>query len=349
MNQKLAHAVIAASLSLAGCGGGGGNTSAAPVTPPAPVTPAPQPPVLVVQPASIQGAVAPSYTASSKEIAAFNAFAAFRSAMGLGPVNQSSSIDTAAANHAEYVGLNGGDTHTEVAGKPGFTGAQVKDRLIAAGYGATDAGEVMGWRGTADSSAEAIENLLGTVYHRALMMSEHWTDMGIASSSNGSVLIDFGSSASFTQRAAGDFVGVYPADNQANVALNHSPEWPNPFPDIDGSNGAFCTKTSYPISIMSQASTKLTVTTFTVTELGAAAAEPARLLTTDTDATNLLRQNMAFLVGKAAFKPNTTYVVRFVGSATGSATGAKDGVMAIDKIWRFVTKPAREYYCSTQT
>ncbi len=99
-----------------------------------------------------------------------------------------------------------------------------------------------------------------------------------------------------------------------------------------------CKKTSYPIHLASEASTTLSVTSFTVTEQGQTTPLDVRLITKATSAqdTQYLSANIAFIVGKAPFKPNTKYNVRFVGTATGSATGTTNG-MAIDKSWSFST------------
>ena len=358
MQNKFALTTIAATLSLAlvGCGGGGSDSPAStPVAPTPPVAPAPTPtptPTPVVLAATTQAAVAPTYVASSQQLSAFNALASFRTSLGLGPVNQSTKIDMAAQNHSDYVALNNGGAtpHDEVAGKPGFTGVSVKDRLVTAGYAATDASEVMGWTGANADAAEVIEGLVATVYHRVIMMGQGWTDLGIAPpvvsadiTASRPAYIDFGT-LTVKQNVAGDYVGVYPANNQTAIGLTHAPEAPNPFADIDGTAGSFCAKTSYPISLMTQQSTKLAVTSFTVTEEGQTAPIDVRLLTSATDKTGLLPQYVAFIVGKVPFKASTKYNVRFTGTATGTATGAANGVMSIDKSWSFTTA-AKDYRC----
>lgn len=359
MQNKFALTTIAATLSIAlvGCGGGGGgSTASTPVASnPAPVVPTPVPtptPTPVVLAATTQAAVAPTYMAGSQQLSAFNALASFRTALGLGPVNQNTKIDMAAQNHSDYVALNNGGAtpHDEVAGKPGFTGVSVKDRLVTAGYAATDASEVMGWTGANADAAEVVEGLAATVYHRVIMMNQGWTDLGvappvIAADINASrpAFIDFGM-LTMKQNVAGDYVGVYPANNQTAIGLTHAPEAPNPFADIDGTAASFCAKTSYPISVMTQESTKLAVTSFTVTEEGQTTPIDVRLITSATDKTGLLPQYVAFIVGKVPFKASTKYNVKFTGTATGTATGAANGVLNIDKAWSFTTA-AKDYRC----
>lgn len=332
---------------LAGCGGGGGDK--APVinpTPPVvtnptePVTPTPTP-TPTPQAANLQTAAAPTYAAGSSEAKAFQKLNAFRTMQGLGPVNQNANADVAAKNHAAYVMTNqsGATPHDEVVGKPGFTGVDVLSRLIAAGYPATGATEVIAFSIMFPSDeGSAIDNLANTVYHRAAMMNQGMTAVGIAPENPESPLyVNIGRTT--PQINAGDYVGVYPANNQTGVWLSHSVESPNPFyQEMDMTQENMCTKTSTPVSLTSEASTTLNVTSFTVTEEGQTAPLDARLITkaTSTQDNTYLAPNVAFLVGKASFKPNTKYNVRFVGKATGAATGSVAG-LAIEKSWNFTT------------
>jgi len=347
MQNKFALTLAATlSLALVGCGGGGGGSSTqAPTTPPVATNPTPTPTVLA---ASTQAAATPTYLAGSEQMTAFTALTAFRAAMALPPVNQSTKIDMAAQAHSDYIANNVGVTsvHEETAGKPGFTGVTVKERLLAASYVATNAGEVIGWTGEMAVASEAIEGLSATVYHRVIMMREDWTDVGIAPPVNNPgrpAYIDFGI-ASVQQNVAGDYVGVYPANGQTAVGLTHAPEDPNPFADIDGTAASFCAKTSFPISVMTQRSTKLAVSNFTVTEAGQTTPLNVRLVTSDSDKSGFVPQNVAFIVGKAPFKPSTKYNVTFTGTATGLATGAANGVLNISKSWSFTTN-TKDYRC----
>jgi uncharacterized protein YkwD len=338
--SKLSAAGIAVTLALAGCGGGGGSSSSpvanSPTTPTVPIGP-----VSTLQAASLQTAAPTTYTAGSTADVAFKKLNAFRAVQNLGPVNQNANADIAAKNHQFYVFMNqsGANGHVEVAGNPGFTGVDVKSRLVAAGYPATIASEVIAFGlQSGNPDATALDNLINTVYHRAAMMTQGFTVVGIAGDDNDNPLyVDFG--ATKAQVNAGDYVGVYPANGQTGVFLTHSMEAPNPFyQELEMTQANMCTKTSSPISLTSEASTTLSVTTFTVTEAGQTTPLDVRLITNSTSAqdTSYLTPNAAFIVGKAPFKPNTTYNVRFVGKATGTATGATNG-LAIDKSWSFTT------------
>jgi uncharacterized protein YkwD len=341
MNNTKLTISISLMLALAGCGGGGGGTSSTPVAN-SPTTPAvPTTPVSTVQAASLQTAAPATYAAGSTADVAFKKLNAFRAVQGLGPVNQNANADIAAKNHQFYVYTNqsGANGHVEVVGNPGFTGVDPKARLIAAGYPTTTASEVIAFGlEQGNPNATAVDNLANTVYHRAAMMYQGFTVVGTAGDDdNNPLYIDFG--ATKAQINAGDYVGVYPANGQTGVFLTHSMEAPNPFyQELEMTQANMCTKTSAPVSLASEASTVLSVTTFTIAEAGQTTPLDMRLITSATSPqdTTYLGQNVAFVVGKAPFKPNTTYNVRFVGKATGTATGTTTG-LPIDKSWSFTT------------
>jgi uncharacterized protein YkwD len=329
------------SLAVAGCGGGSGDDKSpvatsptVPFVPPTVMTPS-------LQTASLQVAVAPTYEAGSSEAVALTKLNAFRISQGLGPLNQHASADIAAKNHATYVTTNqsGATPHAEVIGKPDFTGVDALDRLIAAGYSATDVKEIIAFSMQfPNPDYSAIDNLANTVYHRAVMMNQGMTVVGIAPENAKSPLyVNLGRTT--PQVNAGDYVGVYPAHNQTGVWLSHSVESPNPFYlEMEMTQKNMCAKTSAPVSLTSEASTTLSITSFTVTEEGQTASVDARLIAkaTSTQDNTYLTPNVAFLVGKTPFKPNTKYNVHFVGKATGAATGSVAGLM-IEKSWNFTT------------
>lgn len=337
----LPAASVFIAIAIAGCGGGGSSTeqSSTPTSPTA--TPNPSLPVANIQEASLQTAVTPTYAAGSYSEIAFNQLNSFRTAQGLGPLNQNANIDIAAKNHQDYVRINvgGSDPHSETAGNPGFTGLTPKDRMIAAGYPAIASSEVIAFSVQyPDPNASAITNLINGLYHRAGMMTQGLTSVGMApEDTNNPLYIDMGYTKA--QINAGNYVGVYPIHGQTGVWMVHSVESPNPFyQEMEMSLANMCAKTSSPVSIASEASTTLNVTSFTITEAGQSTPLDVRLFTkaTSKQDNTYLTSNVAFVVAKAPFKPSTTYTVHFVGKAVGSATGTTDG-LAIDKVWSFTT------------
>lgn len=345
--SALTTSTLITTLLFAGCGGGGSSSSPAATTPVAvapvsPVTPTPPTtPATAVQAASLQAAAVSNYTVGSNAESMFKSVNALRASMGLGPLVQNANVDIAVKNHANYVQTNqsGADPHGEVTGKPGFTGASVLDRVTAAGYAATTASEVIGFSPTWPSTTyNSVDTLASVLYHRNVMTLQGMTAIGVSGEDQANAgFIDI--AAIKQQVNAGDYVGVYPVDQQANVWLTHGVESPNPFyQEFDMTLANVCTKTSYPVSLASEASTTLAVTSFTITEDGQTTPLDLRLFTKATSAQDAayLGANVAFVVGKAPFKKSTKYNVHFIGTATGAATGSTTG-LKIDKSWSFTT------------
>ncbi len=340
--KKHICSILVATVALTACGGGGGGGTPTPAPGPLPTpapTPTPAPPA--VQVAALITATAASYPASAEESRVFTAINAFRTAQGLGPVQQSTLIDLAANNHAAYVRTHqsGADPHAEIAGKANFTGVNVLDRLVKAGYAATAATEVIAFNTTWPiTTGTVIDVLADSVYHRNAMIIQGMTHVGVApSDADSPTYIDLGYITA--QKNAGTYLGVYPVAGQTGLSLTHYVESPNPFYlEMAMTSENMCKFTSYPIHLASEASTSLSVTSFTVTEEGQASTLPVRLITkaTSPQDTAMLPTNIAFIVGKAPFKANTKYNVRFVGTANGSVTGTLNG-MPIDKSWSFMT------------
>lgn len=344
LNKSLVTLTTVALL-LSACGGGGGGSndpspggSTPTPTTPTPTTPTPTSPDLQT---TVPDA---TYPADSPEMAFRNAFNAFRGAQGLGLLAQSTQLDTAAKNHLNYVttysNLNGGDVdmasieptynrprfHIEDSGKAGFTGVQELDRANFAGYGGTYVGE-LGAYGSGKGSVAALQNLIDTVYHRAGLLFQNVRDMGIAvAADRAQTMVILVGQKSTPQRNASDYVGFYPADTQTGVPLFTAIESPNPFPDLPYSE--YATKTGYPIHIMGEQFTTITVNSFTVTEDGQSAPMDSRLLTQANDPHNTLAKNVAFLVAKQSFKPNTKYNVAFNGVIGG---------YNVTRAWSFTT------------
>jgi len=95
----------------------------------------------------------------------------YREQVGGPSININSNLSTAAQNHADYYLLNENDPsawingpHGEVKGKPGFTGEDVGDRLVAAGYAWGGGFEVIAHTG-GDPSA-SVDLWMSSVYHR---------------------------------------------------------------------------------------------------------------------------------------------------------------------------------------
>jgi hypothetical protein len=328
MKTKIALTILATSMLVAACGGGGGGSPAEPVS-------------------DLQTSVpAATYGTGSAASLFFTALNDFRAKLGLGLLQQNTKLDLAAANHLTYVTthstLNGGSVdmaaidptynrprfHIEESAKAGFTGAQEKDRATYAGYDAAYIGE-LGTYGQGAGSIAGLNSVINTVFHRFGLMTQGVREVGIAAAADPAqtIVVEM-AYASTPQKNASDFLGFYPGANQTGVPLFAGVETPNPFSDI--SYADYSTKTSAPINVVSAEHTTLAVTSFTVTESGQPTPLDARLLVKSTDAntTMLFGSNVAFLVAKTAFKPNTVYNVSFTGTINGAATS---------KTWSFTS------------
>jgi uncharacterized protein YkwD len=338
---KNLHTSAAVAVVLSACGGGGAGAPqiAAPAATPVSVPALP--------PTDLQASIpALNYVSTSAEFAFISSLNTLRSQVGLGLLAQNALLDQSARSHLQYVLSNdvlyGGtvdmrvtdpDTglstfHIENVANKGFTGVQASNRAAYFAYPGVYVGEELSFAGGKGGKV-AFEGLASTVYHRAGLMLEGIRDVGVAAGQDASQTVDVEFGYAKPQVNAADFIGVYPADNQTAVGLNAGVETPNPFPDLSTSNADFPTKTGYPVSILAQAAAKLEVVTFTITEVGAAAPMPARLMTKDSDPNRLLRANVAFLVASSSMKPNTSYMVSFSGRVNNSV---------VTKNWKFTTR-----------
>lgn len=356
MQFKKNDTVVAISiLALTACGGGGSSTttpsiapapSDMPVAPVVPVAPADQSPIPAPTPApvitpsaeggSLQTSVpAATYASASQELAFFSTLNEFRGKLGLGLLAQSAKLDKSSANHLNYIvgnpdvntlALDANGTpvfHSEDTVRPGYTGVTPTDRAKVALYGAAYVSEEGGF----GAAGAALTKLIATVYHRNGLMQQGVRDIGMAFGGAGAqtfvVSTGFEVTRQFNSAA---YFGSYPADKQTGVPLTMAIESPNPFADVGYAN--YATKTSFPINVVSEASTTLAVTSFTVTEDGAAAPLSVYQLNASTSAQDkrYLGANAAYIVAKAPFKPHTKYTVLFDGKVNG---------VAMSKVWSF--------------
>jgi uncharacterized protein YkwD len=333
-------------LALSACGGGGGSASSdgsGTPAPPVQIPPVQTPPVQTpptTAPADPQptppGA---TYPAGSQELAFFTMLNGFRAQLGLGLFAQNLALDTSDVNHLQYMLTNADVSfseidpktgvaymHEEEPARQGYTGVAPIDRARFAKYTGSWVGEQVTY-GLGTGASVALSSLIASVYHREGLMLQSPGDFGISVGNDRyqTTVLSFGIGDK-RQHTASDYFGMYPADMQTGVGLSTYPELPNPYPDLSAND--FATKSSFPVNVVSEESTTLKVNSFTITEAGQSGPLDARLLTSDTDPNKLLAKNTAYLVGKAAFKPKTTYKVSFSGTVNGAA---------VSKDWSFTT------------
>ena len=249
------------------------------------------------------------------------------------------SLDLAANNHAAYSVSNDSVTHTETAGLGSFTGVSPGKRIGITDYPKTAGkdepvawGEVLSKTGS--MSQEAFDGLSAAIYHRFVMLSSQFDEVGIAlrpsNQANSMVsVVDFASKKPIRS----DRVIVFPANGQTNVApaFNSDYETPDPFP-----NASFV---GYPVSIQSDRGTKLTVSRFELYKVVNGQRVSTEIPTWIRGAggkalgDSNLESHEAFLVAQESLENDTQYEVLFLGTfVEGTAAPT-----IVTKIWRFTT------------
>ncbi|SFH01396.1 Uncharacterized conserved protein YkwD, contains CAP (CSP/antigen 5/PR1) domain [Duganella sp. CF458] len=317
-HHKLPTLVVAALLSACGGGGGGGGST---TTPPV-INPPTTPPTTscVVSPTGLPGAT------GDTAIDGFNWFNYRRADIGLTMLTCNELLNKAAVGHSNYLRLNNTVSHDQVGGNPGFTGASLADRLAAAGYslGTSYAyGEVISAASDRAGFYHA-EELIAAIYHRFVIFEPMFREMGTgASTASGGYTYftaDLATRNGFGAGLGKGNIVTYPKNTQTAVptTFDSDTESPDPVPNLN--------RVGYPISVHSDITGNVTVTSFTVRPRGGAQLN-TRLLTSGTDQHTPV--HAAAIVPLSTLTSNTIYDVAF--------TGTVDSV-AVTKNWSFTTK-----------
>jgi uncharacterized protein YkwD len=315
---------------IAGCGGGGGGGDGD--TGRSGTTSSAQSGIgagnTTSTPASILAETGAPQATGNMATDGFNWFNFRRQQMGLATMARNNQIDTAALNHSNYQALNDTITHDELAGRRGFTGATVLDRLRAAQVTFPPSnyayGEVIS--STPDTNGvNAAEDLIAAIYHRFVIFEPKFSEVGAANATAGSGYTYF--TTNFATRVldlgglgTGKLV-VYPFSNQQNLptVFYSNQEQPDPVPDRN--------EVGYPVSVHADITSTLTVQSFTINPRGGAALG-TRLLTAENDA-EIGRPSVAAIIPLAVLQSQTQYDVRFVGSVDN---------VPVTLAWSFTTR-----------
>jgi hypothetical protein len=378
---------LALCITLAGCGGGGGNSSPAGTTTPVASTcanggtnyPTCTAPVAqtctnggtnyptCTAPVSISTAwepvvtsvPAPTYAAGSNNLAAFTLLNQLRSAAGSGLLAQNAQLDTAAANHTNYLVLTNWiqnmptDMHIETAGLPGFTGVSPSVRAAYAGY--TGNATEVGGGGTGAQCVHALVE--DTIYHRLAIIGGN-VDVGISLVNTNDTLgdtycvIDLGISTAlggFNEWGGQIPVNpvVYPYNGRTGVDTTFTPagESPNPAPDLGSAKVglpitvSLVTQSLVGANLAGFVASDVIITAFTLTAQGATTPVNARIVTYPgvvagagvtlvNDPASFLGVADSFLLPLAPLAPNTTYNVIFKATVKGQT---------VSLAWTFTT------------
>lgn len=162
----------------------------------------------------------------------------WRAQAGLPALPINPALMQATRSHADYYVLNGGGAHTEIPGYPGFTGASIHDRAVAAGY------PLYSWVDEDVAfSTDAVENVdlfVATVFHRLPLLHPSAIAIGYATASgNGRAImvIDVGLDQNYDPGL--DLPVVFPGPGQTDVPrLWYAYESPNPVPGVPNPVGS---------------------------------------------------------------------------------------------------------------
>jgi uncharacterized protein YkwD len=250
-----------------------------------------------------------------------------RKQIGLPPLTESVVIDRAAQGHSDYQRVNNTVTHDQTRGRQGFTGVTLQDRLEAAGYRFAEInriGEVISATPNKNGFYMA-EELVTAIYHRFVMFEPVFQEIGTGAATNSSnsyFTADFVTNNGFGAGLPAGTLAIWPLDGQTRVPNNFDSdrEEPDPVPDVG--------VVGYPISVHTNLTRTLTVSSFTVRARNGTANLSTRLLTKDNDA-NVSTASVAAIVPLGPLAANTVYDVSFSGAIDGVATR---------KTWSFTTK-----------
>lgn len=310
-------ATLGAVLALSACGDGvddsqrdqpGGGTA---VTP-SPAAPAPTP-----------AADAPALTGNIA-LDGRNWINYRRAQIGVPAVSQNAQIDNAALGHSEYLRINNLLSHDQEAGRQGFTGVSLEDRLAAAGYTLDkDRGFAFGEVISGSSNGSGFfmtEELITAIYHRFVIFEPMFREIGTgaASASRGYhyFTADFASRSGYGPGIARGTIVTWPFSGQTGVAPNFfsDTEEPDPVPDRN--------EVGYPISVHTNLDSTLAVGSFTVRPSGGADLQVLRVAP-------LKNETAASIIPVLPLRAATTYEVNFTGTVNGAA---------VARAWSFTTR-----------
>lgn len=278
-------------------------------------------------PVDISQCAPPPMGSSPQAIEAWTIINEMRLAGGAGCMNMVPELNRSAQSHCDYRQMNRGnasctaDAHSQIMGCPGFTGANVQAREIAAGYpralAYTEVALTYG-----NNPKLAIPGWMVTPYHRIPLVDPWTTDMGWGGGP-GCDVIDIGRGM---VKPPDSTISVYPYDGQTEVPTSFNGlESPQPPPPPSG------WPSSFPVSIYAQ---RLNITEHVMTKDGDSTPLEHIFLDTKNPGVAGLRAyfgNTAMLYG-AAFEPNTKYRMKMMGTYAGGALNME---------WTFTTSARR--------
>lgn len=248
-----------------------------------------------------------------------------RGQIGVPLVPENAQINNAALGHSEYLRVNNLMSHDQVAGRQGFTGADLGARLNAAGYTLrADRGYAYGEviSGSRNGSGFYMaEELITAIYHRFVIFEPMFREIGtgaaIASSGYRYFTADFASRDGFGPGIARGTLVTWPFNGQTGVAPNFlsDTEHPDPVPNAN--------EVGYPISVHTNLDANVTVTSFTVRPRGGSDLTVLRVAPLSDN------KAAASIIPLQPLRAATVYDVSFAGTVNGAA---------VTRNWSFTTR-----------
>lgn len=244
---------------------------------------------------------------------------------GLNMLARNARLDLAAYGQASYLQANRIVSHVQTAGRPGFTGVTLTDRLAASGYGFANTGHAFGEVIAATGSKSgfnAADELVTAIYHRFVVLEPMSREAGAAAVNGRSetyFTADTTADGLDQGLGAGRFV-TYPASTQTEVPtlFHNDGEKPEPVPGRHD--------VGFPVSVHADLLSALQVQQFSLRPKGGAAL-PVQLLTSATDPNT--PTSAAAIIPLDVLQSDTTYEAHFVGRV--------DGVQ-VARNWQFTTQ-----------
>ncbi|HEU4777513.1 MAG TPA: CAP domain-containing protein [Telluria sp.] len=301
-------AALVTAWALVACGGGGGSSTPTPT----PTNPVP---------------VEPGSPAATGNIATDGVnWVNFRRAQsGLPVLSRNALVDLAAQRHSSYQQLNT-ITHEQEAGKPGFTGVTLADRLSQVGYLGSSyfIGEVIS-ASTSNSGAYLTEELITAIYHRFVIYEPKFKEIGAGAvtGSNGySILtIDFAANNGLGTGIGAGNLATWPINGQTGVTRNFMSDFESPDP-VANQN-----EVGYPVSVHADGDLTLTVNSFTIQQRGGSALS-VKLISNANDGVHTPK-SAAAIIPLTVLAAGAIYDVSFSGMV---------GAIPVVKTWSFTTK-----------
>lgn len=250
-----------------------------------------------------------------------------RGQLGLSILAENSNLSRAAQNHSDYQRINDTITHSEIAGKPGFTGAALDARMAAVGITLTPYNFAYGEVISASSNSSGFfmaEELITAIYHRFVIFESGFREIGTGSGTTARnytyFTADFLTNNGYGPGLGKGRVSAWPFNGQTGVQTNFfsNQEEPDPVAEAD--------EVGYPVSVQADTNVTLAVNSFTIKPRNGAIL-PVKLLQKSTDSNT--GKNAAAIIPLSKLAAGTVYDVSF--------SGATDGV-PLTLNWSFTTR-----------